>query len=388
MINFPVTPTVGQSFTDPTSHLQWVWDGTKWVATGIVGAPFLPLAGGTLGGLLTAPGISSPQSFGNNKIINGDMAIDQRNAQASGSVSGYILDRWSYAGTVSGIVQWQSSGPTENPSGFPFFLALSVLTAHTALATEAFTVSQCIEGINMDDLMFGSSTAQPVTLSFWVSTNITGTYSGSLCSAVSPYRSYPFTFSVPASNVWTKIAITIPGDTVAGTWTGTGSNSPGMFVRWDLGSGANYRAPAGAWQTGNFIGANGAVSLIGNAGAGFALTGVKLEAGSVATPYILESYTKRLLNCQRYFWAAGSWFLGLTTTNLAWSSASTIPFPTLMRATPTMSGSFSASSGSAGTPNPAVLGIQFVALNNSASNWNQGDFAATILFTGQFDADF
>ena len=148
------------------------------------------------------------------------------------------------------------------------------------------------------DFAWGTSGAQPVTLSFWARSSLTGTFTGSLTNYAGT-RSYPFTFSLPAANTWTRIVITIPGDT-AGTWVMSG-NCGALSVTFDLGAGANFSGPAGAWASGNFVGATGAVSVVATNAATFYVTGVKLEIGSVATPFNRQSLAKSMADCQRYY---------------------------------------------------------------------------------------
>jgi hypothetical protein len=145
-------------------------------------------------------------------------------------------------------------------------------------------------------LQWGTANAAPVTLSFWAQASIAGTYSGSLLNGPVT-RAYPFTFALPA-NVWTLVAVTIPGDT-AGTW-GNQNNITGLAVGFDLGSGATFRAPAGAWAAGNFVGANGAASIITTNGATLSFSAVQLELGAVATPFDWKSYDRQLEAVWRY----------------------------------------------------------------------------------------
>jgi hypothetical protein len=391
MINFPVTPTIGQSFTDPTSHLQWVWDGTKWVATGIVGAPFLPLSGGTMTGLLTAnsPGISAPQAIGDNRIINGGMWLDQRNQGASGTANNvYTIDRWIYSASQSTYGGWgrsANSAAGQAACGFGYFLSFLSSSAAVPAAADFCQFVQIIEADMVWDFAWGTPQAQPVTLSFWFVASLTGTFSGSLRNYAGT-RSFPFTFSIPTASVWTKIAITIPGD-AAGAWVLQGS-AGSMVVGFDLGSGANSRGPAGAWAASSFIGVTGAQSIIAVNGASVGITGVKLEIGSLATPFNRQTIAKTVADCQRYYWSVSNYLIGLTTANTGWSSQPTVPFPVQMRVTPTISNlSFSASSGPAGTPAVYTTNLLVATLFNSGSNWSQGAGAATIAATAQFGAE-
>jgi hypothetical protein len=181
------------------------------------------------------------------------------------------------------------------------------------LATDNFGLSQVIEADMVPDFAWGTSNAQPVTLSFWVNSSLTGTFSGALRSYPTPStRGYPFTYSIPSANTWTKIAITIPGDT-NGTWVLQG-NAGSLQVLFDLGSGANFRFPAGAWANGNIWGATGSVSVVAVNTATFYVTGVKLEIGSVATPFNRQSLAKSLADCQRYYQNVQLYFAGQAGT--------------------------------------------------------------------------
>jgi hypothetical protein len=197
------------------------------------------------------------------------------------------------------------------------------------LATDNVCFYQAIEADMVSDFAWGGANAQPVTLSFWA-WGAAGTYGGSLCNAAGT-RSYPFSFVLPTTGVWTKLIIHIPGDT-AGTWVMAG-NAASFLVRFDLGSGANYRGPANAWVAGNIVGVTGSLN-VANSGTLY-LTGVKLEVGSVATPFNRQSLAKRMADCQRYYQTGN---VGILVSNAAAGNAvgSTALFPVVMRAAPTI----------------------------------------------------
>jgi hypothetical protein len=286
MIDFPASPTVGQQFT--ATGVTWVWDGVKWAASGLSVA-YVPLAGFV-------------PAMNDNRIINGDMRIDQRWNGASGTANGYTIDRWVYNGSVASQFVWQRTTAAPHPQ-FPYSLGFRSASAHPPVAADFFLIQQVIEADMISDFAFGGASAQSITLSFWAQSSVTGTFSGSLQNIGGTTRSYPFTFSLPAANTWTKVAVTIPGDT-AGTWALSG-NSGGALLSFDLGCGANFRASAGAWATGNYVGATGAANVVATNAATFYLTGVKLEIGSVATPYNRQSLAKSLADCQRYYQKLG-----------------------------------------------------------------------------------
>ena len=323
----------------------WVNDGSssQWVIAvnqNLAGGVWLPLTGGALSGAISGPmatfdNLSAPQAIGDNRIINGDMRIDQRNNGASGTAIGYTVDRWMYQNTQAGKITWSRntiSAASAGLIGFPYALYFNTTTAFTPTSTDNFFFQQPIEAEFVSDLCFGSANASPVTLSFWV-IGAGGTYSGALCNASSgPTRCYPFTF--PVTGTWAKIVVTIPGDT-SGTWPVTGAGV-GMSLRFDLGSGSNYRATAGAWASGNYVGATGAAGIVATNAASFYLTGVKLEIGSVATPYNRQSLAKSLADCQRYYqqWTQ-CMMTGYSPGAAANVPSSNFTFPVVMRTTPT-----------------------------------------------------
>ena len=274
---------------------------------------------------------SPPNSMGfRNRIINGDMRIDQRNAGASVSINGaFPVDRWSI-GKDGGTVA--ASRSTVAPAGFTNSLLFSVTTGYTPTSAQQNNIRQNIEGFNVADLGWGTASAQTVTMSFWVRSSLTGTFSGSLINSAYD-RSYVFTFSISAANTWEYKTVTITGDT-SGTWLT--DNSTGIRLFFDMGSGSNYNAAAGAWGAGEKRNTSGAVQPIATTGATFYLTGVQLEAGTVATPFERRDYGRELMMCQRYFenvnfgaTGAGRW------TTLDWSGY--VSFAVTKRATPTVS---------------------------------------------------
>ena len=244
------------------------------------------------------------QLFGfRNKIINGDMRIDQRSPGAAitlGSVGLYDVDRWFGTEDSDGTMTMQQSSVA--PSGFANSVVLTTGTADASLgAAQYVLVGQAIEGFNVTDFAYGTASAKTTTLSFWVRSSLTGTFGGAFKNSASD-RSYPFTYDISLANTWEYKTVTVPGDT-SGTWLT--DNGVGLFVIFGLGSGSTYSGTAGSWASANYITATGATSVIGTAGATFYLTGVQLEVGSAATPFERRNYQQELAMCQRYFeWSA------------------------------------------------------------------------------------
>ena len=241
-----------------------------------------------------------PLSGTRNRIINGDMRLDQRNNGAAVTINAtndiYTLDRFfAYGQSTDGVYTVQQS--TTAPTGFANSLKVTVTTADSSVgATQYYFLSQRIEGTNVSDFAFGTAFAQTVTVSFYVRSSVTGTFSGAL-SNVALNRSYPFNYTISAADTWERKTITIPGDTT-GTWVTT--TARGMHLSFDLGCGSNNVGTANTWAGSEFYGVTGATKLISTLNATFYITGVQLEQGTVATPFERRSYGQELALCQRY----------------------------------------------------------------------------------------
>lgn len=270
-----------------------------------------------------------------NRIINGDMRIDQRNAGASAIPSGagtFTLDRW--LGTLTQAAKYsaqQNAGAVTPPVGFSNYLGVTSLSAYSILTGDYFGLVQSIEGFNVADLNWGSANAPTVTLSFWVRSSLTGTFGGALRNSAGS-RSYPFSYTVSSANNWEQKSITILGDTT-GTWLTT--NGIGLQVWLSLGAGATFSGTAGAWSGSNLTSATGAVSVVGTSGATFYITGVQLEKGTAATSFDYVDYGRQLAQCQRYYELLGLGGSGGASSNTAgfqmgWK------FAVQKRATPTI----------------------------------------------------
>jgi len=242
-----------------------------------------------------------PIAGSRNRIINGDMRIDQRNAGAAVTINAtndiYTLDRFlAYGQASDGVYTVQQT--STSPTGFTNSLKVTVTTADSSVgAAQYYFLSQRIEGTNVADLAFGTASAKSVTVSFWVRSSVTGTFSGAISNG-SFNRSYPFNYTISAADTWEQKTVTIPGDTT-GTWVTT--TARGMALSFDLGCGSNNVGTANAWAGSEFYGATGAVKLISTLNATFYITGVQLEPGTIATPFERRSYGQELALCQRYF---------------------------------------------------------------------------------------
>ena len=253
--------------------------------------------------LATAAGVTSWGSAASNPnlIINGGMLIDQRNAGASITPANgvYTLDRWqAYQSAASKYSVQQNAGAVAVLAGMPTnYLGVTSLSSYSPSASEYFYLEQSVEGYNCADLKFGTALAEYVTLSFWAYSSLTGTFGGSVCNE-GYNRFYVFSYSLPVANTWTKITVTIPGDT-SGSWHV--GNLAGFRVHFALGGGSTVSGTAGSWGSTAYYNLTGGVSIIGTNAAKWLVTGVKLEKGTVATAFESHNLTEELIKCQRYF---------------------------------------------------------------------------------------
>ena len=284
--------------------------------------------------------ISAVNSLGfRNRIINGNMVIDQRNAGASVTVNTggafYPVDRFRFSGVSSSGV-FTAQQITDAPTGFTNSVRVTVTTIDSSLSgSDLYYAAQFIEGFNTADLAWGSASAATVTLSFWAKSSVTGTFGGAL-SNNGVNRSYPFTYTINAANTWEQKTVTIAGDTT-GTWAT--DNNTGIRIYWGLGVASGFAGTAGSWAASQLLSATGATNLMATNAATWQITGVQLEAGSVASPFERRDYGRELIMCQRYYWresnAGGGfiWSSGYLATGSIYRGYKA--FPTAMRAAPT-----------------------------------------------------
>jgi hypothetical protein len=292
-------------------------------------------------GALTTNGLATSPFTMKNRIINGDMVVNQR---SPGTVTldtntRFIVDRFfaenDSTATVTGV---QS---TTAPAGFINSMLFTVTTADSSItASENCTIRHWIEGLNVSDLGWGTANAQTVTLSFWVRSSVTGTHSGSLLNSAQN-RSYVFSYTISAADTWEQKSITIPGDT-SGTWLTT--NGRGIGIYWNLGSGSNFLGTAGSWGSSLLLGSTGSVQLFSTLNATFFITGVQLERGSTATAFEWLPFGLELALCRRYYQklnaggvAFTSYGSGYTFSSTGMTISSTLN--PVMRTTPTAAAS-------------------------------------------------
>jgi hypothetical protein len=323
-----------------------------------------------------------------NRIINGAMVIDQRNAGASLSLTGslYTVDRWIYAAdSTSHFTFQQNYGAITPPVGFSNYAGFYVSSAYTPSGSQISVFQQAIEGFNFADLAWGTANAKTVTLSFQVYSSLTGTFSGAFRNSATT-RSYPFTYTISSANTWTSISVTVAGDT-SGTWIGA-TNGVGVYLDFDIGSAnGSYRGPANAWATttGNgYIGVTNSVQVVATAGATWYVTGVQLEQNTSATPFERRLYNQELANCQRYFQKVGDGgnpyaVLGVGRFSSTTNASLRFPWSVVMRTTPTASFNTATYQFTDGTSSRSVGAI---AIYSGGTDGCEGDVATTSATNG------
>ena len=314
------TPTFTASGDDTNIGMKFVGKGTGEVTARVNGSDVF----------------NASSTFGfKNRIINGAMVIDQRNAGASvtPTASGYTLDRWNAAVSQSSKFSVQQS--STSTTGFKNSLLVTSLSNYSVLAGDYFDIDQRIEGFNVADLEWGTANAQTVTLSFWVRSSLTGAFGGSLQNSAGN-RSYPFTYTINSANTFEQKTITITGDTT-GTWLTT--NGIGLRVSFGVGVGSTYSGTAGAWSANNYLSATGATSVVGTNGATFYITGVQLEKGSTATSFDYRPFTTELQLAQRYYYKvkadAASKVFGIGQVYASTAALILVPYKVTLRTVPT-----------------------------------------------------
>ena len=322
------------------------------------------------------PAAASPYVL-KNKIINGAMVIDQRNAGASVSIPStggqYTLDRWKIISNQSSkMTVQQNAASVTPPTGFTNYLGVTSSSSYTVLTGDYFYLEQGIEGYNIADLAWGTANAKTITLSFQVRSSLTGTFGGAVSNSAQD-RSYPFTYTISTANTWTQISVTIAGDT-SGTWLTT--NGVGIRAFFGLGVGTTYSGTSGAWAGATYVSSTGATSVVGTNGATFYITGVQLEQNTSATPFERRLYGQELINCQRYY------EVGLARNAIMWSgflnaavqsTFSNKGFSVVKRATPTIVTSNETLNGFAsGVPSLAIDTTGIQGNKSSSTSGNNG----------------
>jgi len=323
-----------------------------------------------------------------NRFVNGDVRIDQLNVGSAVTVNSTSVfdgpDNWHATGESADGVFTIQRITTTPPTGFTHLLRATVSTNDASIgASQRYRIQAPLEGLDMADLGFGAAGAQPVSISFWVRSSETGTFSGALRNGAAN-RSYPFEYTIDSANTWERKIVTIPGDT-SGTWPT--DNTLWGAVQFDLGAGSTYRGAADAWAGSDYTGVTGAESLISTNSATWDITGLQIEPGS-ATEFERLPMPVALARAQRFVCKSYNLEVapGTSTTVGALNgrqfggSDTTIDslcadFPTAMRTTPAIT--WYSSTGASGNVRDVTAGANRA--TNGANNTGENNTGAASL---------
>lgn len=305
-------------------------------------------ASGSLSGSLPYPN--------RNLLYNGAMQVHQRGTTISSlgdGDSGYhTVDRWRFFEGATFVPEYTMSVENDAPSGSGFSKSLKMLVTTAEITPTSNTwsgIQQRLEGQDLQRIAKGTSESKELTLSFWVKSNVTGTYICELYDADNA-RSICASYSIISSGEWEKKVIYLSADS---TGELNNDNESSLDFRFILSAGTNYTSGTLQTSWGTSVNANRAVgqtNLTAETNNYWQVTGVQLEIGPVATDFEFETYATTLQKCKRYYQSynqlnAFSATPGSSTTYFGTNLA----FSPEMRALPTMI-SYSTSSG-----NPNVI---------------------------------
>lgn len=260
-----------------------------------------------------------------NRIINGDMKIAQRGSSFPAAVSGtFLVDRFQYGKVNASVVNISQNTDVPSGSGLSNSLRATVTTADTSIAAGDYSFLLCgIEGYNVADLV-----GVPITLSFWVRSSKTGIHCVCLRNSATD-RTYVSEYVIATANTWEKKSITILGGLITtGTWNFT--DGRGLEVGWSMACGSSLQTTANNWISSNAISTANQVNCLDTVGNIFAITGVQLEKGSVASEFEFRPVSTEYALCQRYY----NTFFMVVETSVAHQ---TLSLPVTMRTSPTVS---------------------------------------------------
>ena len=349
-ISFPTSldnftnPSSGNTLDSPSHSLQHsdINDAVEALEAKLgIGAS--PAGSATSGDVLTisSAGSSAWTTAGvafKNLVINGDMQVNQRGTSVVSNTAGGYLTADRFNNQLSSLGTWTQSVENDAPTGSGFRKSLKMLctTADASPASGDYNlISQFVEGQNLQQVLKGTSSAKPLTVSFWVKSNVTGTYIAEL-QDVDNTRQISATYTVSASATWEKKTITFPADT-----TGAFDNDNGLSlaVNFWLGAGSTFTSGtlntiwASQTNANRVVGQTNVASAISNY---WQITGIQVELGATATGFEFLPYDANLQRCERYYYLHASGSGKAIGNGLMYSNTQVrgiIPFPVRMRTT-------------------------------------------------------
>jgi hypothetical protein len=311
-----------------------------------------------------------------NLIINGAMNVAQRGTSVSGvTSSGYnSCDRYKCNGNNG---TWTISQDTDAPAGFSNSFKMLLTATETIGNTSYWMLEQKIEGQNLQQLSYGTSDAKTVTLSFYVKSNVTGTYCVDLYQDDGSFN-FPVTYTIDTADTWEYKTIVFVGNTATAL---DNDNDTSLRTSFFVVAGSDYTSgTAGeraAYSDATF--AAGHTAQVDAVNDYWQITGVQLEAGSTASSFAHENYSDTLQKCQRYYYKQTGLKYRMYVQNVVRSST---PLPVDMRATPTVSNTWTISTNLAtnntyGDVNYIIWDFQYTGGGSGLLDFNGGTLTAT-----------
>jgi hypothetical protein len=243
-----------------------------------------------------------------NIIVNGSMQIAQRNGSSSTVITGSSSDYQEYhdvdrfANAIRfGSIRVQQSTDVPAGQGFRFSKQITCTTVTPNTTHNYCEVAYNMEGYDCNSIGWDyNSTSSYVTCSFWAKSSIAGTYTFQLRNPAEKVITKEYTL---ASNTWTKVVATFPGES-----TGVCLNAASTEFRFlfTLDAGTAYTdsaSPVGSWftPTGENYYRDLPQRFMSNLNATFNITGFQVEPGQVATPFQFTPFQDELRRCMRYY---------------------------------------------------------------------------------------
>ena len=289
---------------------------------------------------ITTDQLKTPNLGRRNLIINGAMMVAQRSisTQFSAFNNGFVCDRYECSNQTNGVITFSQSTDVPSGQGFINSTKINVDTADTSLAaTQHALFQQKVEGLHSSHLMWGTSNAENISVSFWIKSSLTGTFTYYVLDQGANSQSYVQTFTIDSANTWEKKTFIIEGPTTGGTTDFPITNARSFFTGICLGVGSTHQtSTTGSWHsTANFAAStSSAVKLIGNASANMYVTGWQIELGNQSTPFEHRSFAEESYLCQRYYQEMGSFPIVIIGGN---NCQGTVAPKVVMRSAPTVS---------------------------------------------------
>ena len=293
-------------------------------------------------------GISGNSSF-KNFFINGDFVIAQRatSATAAGDGTYTTLDRMqTYNNGTSGAyttAQTSLSAADQATTGQIFAYDIQCTTADTSVASGAYAmVRQRIEAQFLQSLLYGTTAAKTLTLSFYVKSNLTGTTSGCIIKHDSTAQAFLFEYTINSANTWEKKVIKVTPPTNGGTIDN--NNGEGLIVQWNLHIGSAYLGGSNlTWdETNSYYGTTNTLNVLSSTDNDLFIAGMQLEVGDVASEFEHLPFDVQLRRCQRYFYlhtdplSSGNEPISMGNLYSSSQCNGIIHFPVTMRASPSL----------------------------------------------------